>query len=350
VVHEVLKSKLPTVAFGSGYGWYDPKLCIPYFFTDNRKVSRLAARHLLDRGFHHFAFYGGVPTRTNGWSLEREREFTEYLGESGHRCQIYRDRRRTARNWASYQRKLGAWLLSLPKPVGLMAENDQRARLVLDACRTAELRVPEDVAVIGVDNHELLCQLTTPLLSSIEQGSMRIGYEAAMLLDQIMSGNTASPTSVIVPPVGVVWRQSTDVFATDDPKVAKAMRFISDHACEGIQAQDVADAMAVSRSGLDAHFKSALGRTISAAIRDVQLDRVMRLVSDTTLSLKEIAHKTGFRSVQHMTTRFTKAFGHPPAKHRRLVFRQTLQFHDVTAGKNAYCRALQPFPEQPSDS
>jgi LacI family transcriptional regulator len=321
VVRAVLAASLPTVAFGSGYGWYDPKFRIPYFFTNNQGIARMAAAHLLDRGFRHFAYYGGVRTRINGWSVERERSFSEHVRRKGYNCGVLRDRHPGGRNWAPSQRALGKWLLSLPKPVGLMAENDERARLVLEACRNAGLRVPEELAVIGVDNDELLCQLSTPLLSSVEQGSRRIGYEAAALLNRIMSRGTPRRRSVVVEPTGVVARGSTDVLAIEDRTVADAMRYVWEHACNGIQTKDVADAVAVSRSGLDAHFKKALGETPRAAIRRIQLERTSRLISDTSLPLKQIAAKTGFKSVQHMTTVFREAFGCPPAKYRRTTVR-----------------------------
>jgi LacI family transcriptional regulator len=317
VVRAVLASGLPTVAFGSGYGWYAPSLRIPYFFTNNKKIAHLAADHLLDRGFRNFAYYGGTRTRTNGWSVEREHAFSGRVKKKGCRCWIYRDPRRAGRDWETLERDLGAWLLSLPKPAGLMADNDQRARLVLEVCRTASLQVPDEMAVIGVDNDELLCQLSTPLLSSVEQGARRIGHEAAALLDRVMSGRKPRRMSLVVDPSGLVARGSTDILAIEDRTVAEAMRYIREHACEGIQAQDVADALDVSRSGLDAHFKSALGRTIRTAIRALQLERTRQLVNDPTLSLKEIASKMGFKSVQFMTAAFGKAFGRPPAQYRR---------------------------------
>lgn len=321
VVRAVRASGLATVAFGSGYGWYEPGSGIPYLFTNNREIARLAADHLLDRGFRSFAYYGGVATRVNGWSVERERAFLERVKGRGRSCSVYRDRDAVGRNWTSAQRALGQWLRALPKPVGLMAENDRRARLALEACRSAGLRLPGEVAVIGVDNDDLLCHLSTPLLSSVEQGSRRIGYEAAALLERIMSGARPRRRSVVVDPTGVVARGSTDVLAVADRAVAEAMRYITDRAGEGIAAQEVADAAAVSRSGLDARFKRELGLTVRAAIRKTQLDRALRLTSETGLSLKEVAARTGFRSVQHMTTLFREAFGSPPARYRRAMMR-----------------------------
>ena len=319
IARAVLHSRLPVVGFGGGYGWYLPKSRIPYFFPNNEAVSRLAATHLLDRGLRHFAYCGYAPTPINGWSKEREKSFSEWINRAGYSCVVYRGRHKTTRQWVSVQNSLGKWLESLEKPLGVMAANDNRARQVLETCRAFNLRVPEEVAVIGVDNDELLCQLSSPLLTSIEQGAKRIGYEAAALLDKMMRGKNPTELHYVTEPVGVVPRKSTDIFAIEDPKVAKAMSFISEHAVDGIKVRDVVNAVAVSASGLEHRFKSILGYTIRASIRRVQLERARRLITNTTLPLKQIASNTGFKSVQHLTTLFGKAFGHPPAEYRKLV-------------------------------
>lgn len=315
----VLQSKLPAVAFGSGYGWYAPGSSIAYFFTNNRAIADMAADHLLDRGLRNFAYCGYSHTPINGWSREREEWFSKRIAARGFHCRVYHGHHKTSRQWASIQRSLGAWLTALPKPLGVMAANDNRARQVLEACRACGLHVPQDVAVVGVDNDELLCQLSSPLLTSIEQGAKRLGYQAAQLLDWLMSGKKAKRRRFVVDPVGVVHRQSTELVAIADAVVAKAMAFIQDHASEGIKVKDVLGAVAISRSSLEIRFKTSLGYTIRAAVRHVQLQRARILISETTLPLKQIASSTGFRSVQHMTTLFAKAFGTPPAQYRQFV-------------------------------
>jgi len=324
-VNAVVESRLPAVAFGSGYGWYDPSFRIPYFFTNNKEIAQLAADHFWEHGLRHFAYYGGAQTRITGWSVERERAFADRVTQKGYRCPVYRERLRSARNQALPEKTLGQWLLALPKPVGLMAENDQRARLALEVCRATGLRVPEQVAVIGVDNDELMCHLSSPLLSSVEQGSRRIGYEAAMLLDRIMRGCRPRRMSVVIDAVGIIARASTDTLAIEEPRVAEAMRYISEHTCEGIQAAKVAAAVGVSRPGLDVRFKRTLGKSIRRAIRSAQMIRVSELIRNTAVSLKEIASATGFKSVQHMTTVFRAEFGTPPAEYRREL-RQSQSF------------------------
>lgn len=315
----VVQSRLPSVGFGSGYGWYAPGSPIPYFFTNNSAIANLAADHLMDRGLRHFAYCGYARTPINGWSQEREEAFSARVAGRGFPCRVYRGQRTTGRQWASIQRSLAAWLTSLPKPLGLMAANDNRARQVLEACRACGLHVPREVAVVGVDNDELLCQLSSPLLTSVEQGAKQLGYQAAELLDRLMHGKKPKKRRFVVDPVGVVDRQSTNLVAIADAIVAKAMAFIQDHAPDGIKAQDVLDTVAISRSGLEMRFKASLGYTVRAAIRQTQLERVRRLIAETSLPLKQIAAGTGFRSVQHMTMLFAKAFGTTPAQYRHTV-------------------------------
>ena len=317
VAKTVARSKLPVVGFGSGYGWYAPKSSVPYFFTNNNAVARMAANHLLIRGFRHFAFCGYHKTAINGWSEEREVSFAEEIQKNGYSCDVYRDKYKTIKLWASVQRSIGEWLKALPKPVGIMAANDNRARHVLEACRSFHVDVPNEAAVIGVDNDELLCQLSSPSLSSVEQGAQRIGYEAAALLDRLMNCKRVQRRHFVVDPTGIITRHSTDVLAIDDPTVGRAMAFIQERACAGIKVSDVASAIGVSRSKLETHFSNALGYSVHSAIRRVQLETARKLISNTNLPLKQVAADVGFRSVQHMTTLFGRNFRQSPGEYRK---------------------------------
>jgi LacI family transcriptional regulator len=316
VARLVTQARLPAIGFGGGYGWYVHGSA-PYFYTNNKAISKLAADHLLDRGFRHFAYCGYAQSPINGWSRERQDAFVSYLNKRAASCTVLEKFQRPNHNWASLQRALGEWLRKLPKPVGVMAANDNRGRQVLEACRTYGLVVPDEVAVVGVDNDELLCRLSSPPLSSVEQGARKLGYAAATLLDDMMQGKGPKRRHYVVDPVRVVTRQSTDVLAIDDPKVAQAMTFIRDHATDGIKVPEVVGAVAISRSGLEARFASTLGSSIHAAIRHRKLERARHLVSETDLPLKQIAAETGFASVQHMTTLFVQEFGQTPGKQRR---------------------------------
>jgi LacI family transcriptional regulator len=319
VAAAVSRARLPAVGFGGGYGWYSRQSAIPYFFSNQIAVSNLAADHLIERGFQHFAYCGLPRTRANLWGEERCQAFAKRLNARGFSCHIYPVVHRTTRQWTSVLASLGAWLKTLPKPVGLMAANDKRARHVLEACHTYGLRVPEEVAVIGVDNDEVLCELSSPQLSSVEQDAKRIGYEAIAMLERLMGGERARQRHFFIDPLGVVTRGSTDILAIEDRLVARTITFIRSAASQGIRVRDVANSIAISSSGLATRFKAATGQTIGAAIRRAQLQRAQRMVAETNLAMKEIAAITGFKSVQHMTTSFGKVFGRTPGKYRKAM-------------------------------
>jgi LacI family transcriptional regulator len=311
--------KIPVVGVGGRYGWYDPSSHIPYFATDDDAIARLAAEHLIDRGFRRLAFYGYPRTRILRWSEDRGRAFQQMAGQAGIPCSIYTGHHETACKWMELQRGLMAWLRSLEKPVGLMACNDVRARHVLEACRTIGAKIPEDVALIGVDNDEMICDLTDPPLSSVEQGARRMGYEAAALLDRLMTGSGRKPAQArfVVEPEGVVGRRSTDTLAIEDVDVAAAVRFIRRRACQRIQVDDVVRHVGVSRSTLKNRFKEVLGRSIHGEIQRVRLERARQLITDTDLPLKQIAIQAGFQYVQYLTRLFKNRIGQTPARFRR---------------------------------
>lgn len=319
VAAAVVRSGLAAVAFGSGYGWYPAASDIPYFFTNNPAIAASAADHLISKGLRSFAFCGYPRNQINGWSYERQESFKAELAKRGFPCRVYPAKVSIEANWASIQRSIGGWLRSLAKPIGIFASNDVRGRQILESCRDCQLRVPDDVAVLGVDNDELLCNLSSPLLSSIEQGAKRLGYEAAKLLHILMTKPRSVETKrIVIDPFGVVTRASTDMLAIDDPQLAKASEYISRHFMEGITVKDVVAASGASRSGLERKFRAELGYTIRSVIRRLQLQRARELVLTTNLPLKEIAANLGYPSVQHMTTVFQKSLGYPPGQLRRM--------------------------------
>jgi LacI family transcriptional regulator len=309
--------KIPVVGFGCGYGWYDSASEIPFFAADNATIARLAAEHLLDRGFQRFAFCGYPPTPINGWSEERAVAFEARVRDAGYSCEVFVGRHRTARSWAPMQRTICRWLASLKKPVGLMAATDKRARHVMEACKTIGLRVPEEVAILGVDNDEMLCHLVSPALTSVKQGTRQLGYRAAAVLDAMMNGVKPRQLKFVVPPEGVVCRGSTDVLAIEDSEVADAVRFIRDHACLGVKVRDVADMASVSRSTLESRFESLLGRSIHGEIRRVQIERAKELLAAGNVPIKQVAMMSGFKSVQYLTHLLRETTGETPAEYRR---------------------------------
>lgn len=317
VVNAIGGLGIPIVGIEGNIGWYDPASRIPYFATDNRAIGRLGAEHLIGQGFIRLAYCGIPPTRFSGWSTSRAKAFAERARGAGLPCSVFTGHYIRARQWPDLQQELVAWLESLEKPIGIMAANDARARHLLEACHTAGLRVPEDVAVLGVDNDEVVCELTNPPLSSIEQGARALGYQAAALLDRLMDGKKSRSIRHLVKPNDVVMRRSTNILAITDPDVAAAVAFIRDHACDPISVSDVISVVQVSRSTLVTRFKAVMGRTIHAEIQRVQIEKARHMIATSDIPLKQIATLAGFAHINYLTTVFREYTGWTPAEYRR---------------------------------
>jgi LacI family transcriptional regulator len=321
VAGRVTAAGLPVVAVGGGGGAFDAASGIPYVDTDNERIAILAAEHLLERAIPHFGFYGLSPSRITVWSDARREAFSRRLHAAGRSMETLVARHDSTR-WALLQSELKTWLDGLPKPVGIMACDDVRARHVLEACRSLGLRVPHDVAVIGVDDDEFVCELSDPPLSSVAQAARRVGYEAAFLLDRLMRPTNFAtdkkmagpvPPRTVVPPVGVVARRSTDTLAVADPVIAAAIRTIRERAVMGLEIGELVAASKLSRWQLEDRFRRVVGRSIHDDMLHVRLNEARRLITTTDLPLKQIAPRAGFRSVAYMTTLFRRHFTTTPA-------------------------------------
>jgi len=253
-------------------------------------------------------------------AAERREAFVQAVRASDFQAAVYESRWRGPGTpaWDVDQERLTRWLGQLPLPVGLASCNDLRGQHVLEACRRAGLAVPEQVAVIGVDNEELLCRLCDPPLSTVIPSARRIGYEAARLLDGLMSRSSPPPTAeLLIPPSGVVTRQSTDTLAVDDPDVRAALQFIRESACDGIRIDDVLREVPISRSLLERRFRQAIGRSPHAEIRAVQVRRAAQLLTETDVPLKRIADLSGFAHMEYLSYFFKRATGESPRDYRR---------------------------------
>ncbi|WP_422925419.1 XylR family transcriptional regulator [Singulisphaera sp. PoT] len=311
----VLKTGIPTVDLDD----QAPSSGLPTVQCDHEAIGRLAAEHLLERGFSRFAFLGYPQF---GWSKRRFEGFTARIREAGFDCEEYQEAQPVTWghqlvSWESEIDAVARWIAAQPKPLGLMSCNDFRGIQALDACRRAGVSVPEEVAVIGVDNETLACELAYPALSSVIPDCRRIGYQAAEMLDRMMRGERPAGPRHDVAPIGVAVRASTDVMAIADPLVADAMRFIRERACEGIRVEDVLDQVSVSRSVLQRRFRKAVGQTVHDAIARVRLRRVKELLSETDLSLSAVADRAGFAHVEYLSAAFRKATGSTPGTYRR---------------------------------
>jgi len=288
---------------------------LPWVETDDAAIAREAFEHFRQRGFKQLAFCGD--DRFN-WSRWRRGHFERLAREAGLPCSVYRPRGRAPADSEAEVERIGAWLAGLPRPVGVMACYDFRGRQVLDACRRRGIRVPDDAAVLGVDNDDLLCDLADPPLSSVILNPRRAGYEAAELLDGLMGGAAPKPVARLIGPLGVATRQSTDVLAVEDPGVSAAVRYIRTHACEGITVREVLEANPQSRRRLEARFRRLIGRTPHDEIVRVRLDRVRRLLAETALPLERIAELAGFSHAEYLSAVFRRKVGLPPGRYRAL--------------------------------
>jgi len=219
--------------------------------------------------------------------------------------------------WQEERDRIARWLKGLSRPVGIVACNDVRGHHVLDACRSLGLTVPEEVAVVGVDNAETFCALCDPPLSSVVPDATQIGYEAADLLQRLMRGG-ASPTETrLIPPRGVVTRQSSDSVAISDAVVAKAVRFIRENAHHPIGVEDVLARSGVSRSTLERRFRAALGHSPHDEIQRCRLKRVKKLLLETGWSVSRIAEETGYDHAEYMMVQFKRETGMTPTQWRK---------------------------------
>ncbi|MHC4516964.1 MAG: XylR family transcriptional regulator [Planctomycetota bacterium] len=295
-----------------------PRLPFPFIGADNRAVARLAADHLLERGFRSFGLCGYQRGLHLGFDV-RQACFGEYITQAGYHCHQFTLRRGgfPSPSWEKEQERIARWLLSLPKPVGILATNDDFGLQVLDACRRIGLRVPDQAAVLGCENDEYACGLSIPPLSSIDLNSERAGYEAAALLDRLMAGKRPPKRLPQIEPVGVVARRSTDVLATNDVKVVQALRFIRHHACRPIGVTDIVAHVKVPRTTLQIRVKEIIGRTIHQEIRRAQIARAKELLSVTNIPIKQVARECGFKNVQYFTRAFHRATGETPARFQR---------------------------------
>ncbi len=310
IARAVMRTRLPVVDLSAGRYLKN----VPWVETDDEAIAKLALSHLLERGFRHLAWCGEPRFE---WSRLRREHFLRLAKEAKIGVSVYESE--GAESLGREHRGLVGWVRRLPRPVGVFACYDIQAQRLLDACRDLDVAVPEELAVLGVDNDPLLCALTSPPLSSVIPNTHKTGYEAAALLDRLMSGGKVAPKAHLIPPLGVEARQSTDVLALEDREVAAALRFIREHACDGAGVSDVLRAVPVSRRVLESRYRKATGRTPHEDLLRFRLERVKQLLSETDHSLERIATLAGFNHPEYMSVAFKRETGKTPGGYRRNV-------------------------------
>jgi LacI family transcriptional regulator len=303
--------KVPTVALDIND--YDGK--IPGVISEDLKAGQLAAHHLLGLGLEHFAFCGFESMR---WSQDRCTAFCSTIAEARFNVEVYRTKYRSAVAWAKEESLVRSWLTQLPKPIGLFCANDDRSANILESCRALGYGVPEDIAVIGVDDDPYVCELANPPLSSVAMGSERAGYEAAELLHAMIDKRVKmSGQRILASAVGVSARQSTDILMVRDADVRTALQFIRQNANRPIQVRDIVRATNLSHRTLNDRFYRECGSSILKQMTNARINHISRLLRETELTVGEIARMVGFDSDHHFARYFRRATELTPQEYRR---------------------------------
>lgn len=315
-IKEVASLKqIPTVGFGSYSEELDGYLKFPIVTSNQVEIGRMAAQHFMNNGMRHFAFCGD--NEKAQWCRQRQEGFVEELAKNGYSCSIYESDFEAPVSMPDAVNSLGNWLNTLPKATGVFVFFDGWARWVLDACVVQNIQVPQEISVVGVDNDRWLCELSQPMLSSIDANVRYAGYTAAELLDQLMSGTAEPPSLTHITPNKVVVRDSSNYLDFEDAEVAIALRYIREHACDPITTADVLKVTGMSNSTAYRKFMKSIGRSIHNEIQRVQMDQVKELLTTTNLNVSAIALRSGFENVRYLTQVFRDLTGQTPTEFRR---------------------------------
>jgi len=292
-----------------------PDTSLPRVVPDQAAAGRLAADHLIVRGFRRFGFLGhprDLNTTLHGAG------FREVVEAAGFPCtvRLIRHEPKSGPQWRAVQASLDAWISEWVLPCGVFVADDFTARLLADACRRKGLRLPDDVALVGFGNEELTCEMMEPALTSIEQGFERVGRRAVHLLARLLRGSRSQARPEVVAPAGIIERASTDVFAVDDREVARALRSIADLSSRPVRVPAVVAAVGMARRSLERRFRKSLGRTIHDQIVRAHVERAKRLLAGTEEPLKRVAKESGFRTPQQLSKLFRRSEGLTPLAFR----------------------------------
>ena len=309
--NEIRESGIPTV----NVSWLgEHSLEIPKVASDELACGVMAAEHYLDRGFRSFGYVG--PINRLGYKDQLGQQFQTSLKRAGFECPVLQPEVTTQSPLHLFRDTLTKWVLGLPKPVAILVWNSEISREITYACRAEGIDVPTGVAVLCVEFDSVMSSLAPVPLSNLNQSGSRVGYEAAKLLHSLMEGGEPPEQPILIPPVGVVHRQSTDTMAVDDQVVSAAARFIADNIMRPIKVQDICRSLDVSRRNLETRFLNTLGRSPAAEVRRARIERVKRLLVETDLPLRAIAKQSGYNHTEVMIRNFSKQIGISPGEFR----------------------------------
>jgi LacI family transcriptional regulator len=306
------KARLPLVDLNDG----EPFAGISKIRPDNRAIGHMAAEDLCDRGYRYLYFCG---YENRLWSRERRDGFSEALRllglDAGVHSLLWRKELAPSEHDLNV-RHLAKWLAALPRPAGVMACHDGLGRQILEAAELIGAQVPEQLAVLGVNNDQVRCELSNPPLSSVATDSYRMGILAAQELERLMLTVPGAACDVRVEPLKIVTRRSTDGLMIPDRTISSALAIIREQACTGIKVQDVMRQVRISRGCMERGFKRYLLRSPQAEIRRVQIERIKQLLKETDHPLRVIADLTGFEHVEYLSVVFKRTTGESPGRFR----------------------------------
>jgi len=297
---------------------------VPNIVADDYTIAKIALEHFMDRGFSQLAFCGFEGIH---WSFKRGKNFAELAQAQGIHVAEYQVKNvQEAFFLDEALLAITGWLENLTYPSGLLACNDDCGKMVSAACESAGIRVPEDIALLGVDNDEMICLPNNPPLSSVVQNFEKAGFEAAKLLDRIMKGREKlADQKIVIQSTHVAARHSTDILAADDPVISKALQYIRKNINQPIGIPEVVAATTISRRALEYRFQKVLGRSIGSLIRSQRVDQISKLLIETNLSISQIARELGYTSAEHISRYFRREKGMSPSEFRNK--KRNLQMH-----------------------
>jgi LacI family transcriptional regulator len=291
---------------------------VPRSQVDNRAIGNLAAEHLLGKGFQTFAYYG---MKEIEYSNQRLLGFQQKLAESSHSCEVLKvpsTFRMQGNFWLRQQRDLTEWIAKLPLPCGLFAASDARARQAINACEELGIKVPEQISVLGVDDQQIICEHCHPTISSIARNNIREGYQAALLLDQLMRKKKVTRHDELIPPLGIVARESTATLAVGDERLRKAIEYFQENIEEPVTVVEMCSHASVSRRWLEYAFRNMIGETPFNYMRRQRLEHARRLLTEEPRTkINRIARRSGYTSANQLAKAFRREFGESPRDFRK---------------------------------
>ena len=321
---ELLQIGIPVIALSAIQDMYN----LPFISANSKQVSHMDAEYLLNKEFANFAFFGLTQAI---WSRDRFEHFSAFLSKRGHKVEVFKEKQIPIINdytpftrlWINStlgtgQEELIKWLKDLPKPSAVMASCDIFACHLINVAKEANINIPDDIAILGVNNDNAVCNICEPPLSSIALNFKKAGYSAAKLLDKIISGQeTMHGQCVEILPTHVETRGSTDVYAIGDPDIVQAMKYIRQNSGRPLQVNEIANNVCMSKRSLQMRFHKAVGRSIHDEIVISHFENAKILLIETSLPIDEIANRSGFHYTSNMRRAFKKITGMLPQKYRQ---------------------------------